>query len=185
MVSKLNSERQAGESAGGAMSRIYQRIGFMGLWNGLGVRIIMIGTLTGLQWSFPLSFLSSREFPCFLWFLEFFVCYCVFVQSLTRQVDLRFLQALLWIAYYWIDEEIKLGILSFYLFHYGAIECRGFLYVESMNFVSTHNLLSKTLPVFALFLGWDYVLRLRFARMQGHVILASLAQRWTSKPLSF
>jgi hypothetical protein len=53
MVSKLNSERQAGESAGGAMSRIYQRIGFAGLWNGLPVRIVMIGTLTGLQWYLP------------------------------------------------------------------------------------------------------------------------------------
>ena len=50
MVSKLNSERQAGESAGAAMGRIYKRIGFMGLWNGLPVRIVMIGTLTGLQW---------------------------------------------------------------------------------------------------------------------------------------
>jgi len=50
MVSKLNSERQAGESAGAAMSRIYNRIGFSGLWNGLPVRIVMIGTLTGLQW---------------------------------------------------------------------------------------------------------------------------------------
>jgi solute carrier family 25 (mitochondrial phosphate transporter), member 3 len=50
MVSKLNSERQPGESAGGAMSRIYNRIGFAGLWNGLPVRIVMIGTLTGLQW---------------------------------------------------------------------------------------------------------------------------------------
>jgi len=50
MVSKLNSERKAGESAGGAMSRFYQRIGFAGLWNGLGVRIVMVGTLTGLQW---------------------------------------------------------------------------------------------------------------------------------------
>ena len=50
MVSKLNAERQPGESAGGAMSRIYSRIGFIGLWNGLPVRIVMIGTLTGLQW---------------------------------------------------------------------------------------------------------------------------------------
>jgi hypothetical protein len=67
MVSKLNSERQPGESAGGAMSRIYSRIGFIGLWNGLPVRIVMIGTLTGLQWYltpsipfplFPLPFIS-------------------------------------------------------------------------------------------------------------------------------
>ena len=53
MVSKLNSERKAGESAGQAMSRIYSSIGFAGLWNGLPVRIVMIGTLTGLQW-YPL-----------------------------------------------------------------------------------------------------------------------------------
>jgi len=50
MVSKLNSERKAGEGAGAALSRIYGKIGFVGLWNGLPVRIVMIGTLTGLQW---------------------------------------------------------------------------------------------------------------------------------------
>jgi solute carrier family 25 phosphate transporter 3 len=65
MVSKLNSERKAGESAGGAMSRIYQRIGFAGLWNGLPVRIVMVGTLTGLQWYAPNTtsypFLASPE----------------------------------------------------------------------------------------------------------------------------
>jgi solute carrier family 25 phosphate transporter 3 len=42
MVSKLNSERKAGESAGTAVSRIYSKIGFGGLWNGLPVRIVMI-----------------------------------------------------------------------------------------------------------------------------------------------
>jgi len=50
MVSKLNANRQAGESFGAATSRIYGDIGFRGLWNGLPVRIVMIGTLTGLQW---------------------------------------------------------------------------------------------------------------------------------------
>lgn len=67
MVSKLNANRQAGEAFGAAMSRIYGDIGFRGLWNGLPVRIVMIGTLvsdrnyrvtgveanrfqTGLQW---------------------------------------------------------------------------------------------------------------------------------------
>ncbi|KAL9097495.1 MAG: hypothetical protein Q9165_000391 [Trypethelium subeluteriae] len=50
MVSKLNSDRKAGESAAAAMSRIYGNIGFAGLWNGLGVRIVMIGTLTAFQW---------------------------------------------------------------------------------------------------------------------------------------
>ena len=33
-----------------AVSRIYNQIGFKGLWNGLPVRILMIGTLTGCQW---------------------------------------------------------------------------------------------------------------------------------------
>jgi solute carrier family 25 (mitochondrial phosphate transporter), member 3 len=40
----------AGESAGRAVSRIYGNIGFTGLWNGLPVRIVMIGTLTAFQW---------------------------------------------------------------------------------------------------------------------------------------
>lgn len=38
MVSKLNANRQAGETFGAATSRIYKDIGFMGLWNGLPVR---------------------------------------------------------------------------------------------------------------------------------------------------
>lgn len=50
MVSKLNANRAPGEAFGGAMKRIYGEIGFGGLWNGLPVRIVMIGTLTGLQW---------------------------------------------------------------------------------------------------------------------------------------
>ncbi|KAG0650673.1 phosphate transporter 3 [Hyphodiscus hymeniophilus] len=50
MVSKLNANRQAGEAFGAAMGRIYKDIGFAGLWSGLPIRIIMIGTLTGLQW---------------------------------------------------------------------------------------------------------------------------------------
>jgi solute carrier family 25 (mitochondrial phosphate transporter), member 3 len=49
MVSKLNANRAPGEAFGAAMSRIYKDIGFSGLWNGLPVRIVMIGTLTGLQ----------------------------------------------------------------------------------------------------------------------------------------
>jgi solute carrier family 25 phosphate transporter 3 len=50
MVSKLNSDRKAGEGAGAALARIYSKIGVKGLFNGLGVRIVMIGTLTGAQW---------------------------------------------------------------------------------------------------------------------------------------
>ncbi len=43
MVSIMNKR-------GGTVSSIYADIGFKGLWNGLGTRIFMIGTLTGLQW---------------------------------------------------------------------------------------------------------------------------------------
>ncbi len=43
MVSKLNAERAPGESFGGALSRIYAKIGFPGLWNGLPVRIVSGG----------------------------------------------------------------------------------------------------------------------------------------------
>lgn len=32
------------------MGRIYRNIGFAGLWNGVSVRIVMIGTLTAFQW---------------------------------------------------------------------------------------------------------------------------------------
>lgn len=44
VVSKLNNEK--GLTAVAAV----KRIGFAGLWKGLGPRIIMIGTLTALQW---------------------------------------------------------------------------------------------------------------------------------------
>ncbi len=40
MVSKLNADRAPGEGFGAAMSRIYAKIGFPGLWNGLPVRIV-------------------------------------------------------------------------------------------------------------------------------------------------
>jgi solute carrier family 25 phosphate transporter 3 len=43
MVSIMNKQ-------GGTVGEIYSRIGFNGLWAGLGARIFMIGTLTGLQW---------------------------------------------------------------------------------------------------------------------------------------
>lgn len=55
MVSKLNAYRKAGEGFGAVTSRIYADIGFVGLWNGLPVRIVMIGTLTGLQWMIYVS----------------------------------------------------------------------------------------------------------------------------------
>ncbi|KEF60062.1 uncharacterized protein A1O9_04912 [Exophiala aquamarina CBS 119918] len=63
MVSKLNADRGAGEGFGAAMSRIYGKIGFSGLWNGLPVRIVMIGTLTGLQWMIYDSFKIFMGLP--------------------------------------------------------------------------------------------------------------------------
>ncbi|KAF4213786.1 hypothetical protein CNMCM8980_005927 [Aspergillus fumigatiaffinis] len=63
MVSKLNANRQPGEAFGAAMGRIYKDIGFMGLWNGLPVRIVMIGTLTGLQWMIYDSFKIFMGLP--------------------------------------------------------------------------------------------------------------------------
>lgn len=55
MVSKLNAEKGDGEGAVKAMGRVYRQIGFVGLWNGLPMRIAMIGTLT------------VREFCLFGW----------------------------------------------------------------------------------------------------------------------
>jgi len=49
MVSKLNNMKTEG-SLMSNVSTIYKQIGFAGLWRGLGTRIIMVGTLTGLQW---------------------------------------------------------------------------------------------------------------------------------------
>ena len=49
------------------MARIYGNIGFRGLWNGLPVRIVMIGTLTAFQWliydSFKVSILLDPAPP--------------------------------------------------------------------------------------------------------------------------
>ncbi|OQD77277.1 hypothetical protein PENDEC_c003G00208 [Penicillium decumbens] len=63
MVSKLNANRQPGEAFGAAINRIYGEIGFRGLWNGLPVRIIMVGTLTGLQWMIYDSFKIFMGLP--------------------------------------------------------------------------------------------------------------------------
>ncbi|KAK5630083.1 hypothetical protein RRF57_005798 [Xylaria bambusicola] len=63
LVSKLNANRQPGEAFGAAVARNYRDTGFMGLWNGLPVRIVMIGTLTGLQWMIYDSFKIFMGFP--------------------------------------------------------------------------------------------------------------------------
>ena len=49
MVSIIN-KRGSTESAAVQAKQIYGEIGFKGLWSGLATRIVMIGTLTGLQW---------------------------------------------------------------------------------------------------------------------------------------
>lgn len=63
MVSKLNSNKKAGESAGRAMNRIYGDIGFRGLWAGLPIRVVMIGTLTAFQWLIYDSFKVALGLP--------------------------------------------------------------------------------------------------------------------------
>ena len=47
MVSILN-KKSSSAPVGQQVREIYSDIGFKGLWNGLGARIIMVGTLTGL-----------------------------------------------------------------------------------------------------------------------------------------
>lgn len=63
MVSKINKEKLPTEGTGECLSRIYARIGFSGLWTGLGTRIIMVGTLTGLQWLIYDSFKAYVGLP--------------------------------------------------------------------------------------------------------------------------
>ncbi|OTA84561.1 hypothetical protein M434DRAFT_400402 [Hypoxylon sp. CO27-5] len=63
LVSKLNANRKPGEAFGAAVARNYKDMGFMGLWNGLPVRIVMIGTLTGLQWMIYDYFKMFMGFP--------------------------------------------------------------------------------------------------------------------------
>lgn len=62
MVSKLNAYREPGEAFGTVVGRIYKDIGFKGLWNGLPMRIIMVGTLTGLQWMIYVSIRIYLQF---------------------------------------------------------------------------------------------------------------------------
>ncbi|KAK6221136.1 Cu/Pi carrier [Pestalotiopsis sp. IQ-011] len=63
LVSKLNANRGAGEAFGAAVARNYRDVGFRGLWNGLPVRIVMVGTLTGLQWMIYDYFKVFMGFP--------------------------------------------------------------------------------------------------------------------------
>ncbi|OLL23857.1 putative mitochondrial phosphate carrier protein [Neolecta irregularis DAH-3] len=63
LVSKINAQKQTGEGSFATVGRIYKQIGFSGLWNGLPVRILMIGTLTGLQWLIYDTFKVAMGFP--------------------------------------------------------------------------------------------------------------------------
>ncbi len=58
-----NASKQAGESTGQLVSRIYKDIGFSGLWTGLTTRIFMVGTLTALQWFIYDSFKVYTGLP--------------------------------------------------------------------------------------------------------------------------
>jgi solute carrier family 25 phosphate transporter 3 len=47
VVSKLNNvSKESGQGVGS----ILKDLGFRGIWRGLGARIVMVGTLTALQW---------------------------------------------------------------------------------------------------------------------------------------
>lgn len=63
MVSKITSDKKPTETTGQALKRIYGQIGFAGLWNGLAMRIVMIGTLTGFQWLIYDTFKVSVGLP--------------------------------------------------------------------------------------------------------------------------
>ncbi|KAF6016369.1 hypothetical protein HII12_000115 [Brettanomyces bruxellensis] len=63
LVSKINNDTRPGESLGQAVGRHYKKMGFKGLWNGLGIRIVMIGTLTGCQWLLYDSFKLMSGLP--------------------------------------------------------------------------------------------------------------------------
>ncbi|ANZ77825.1 BA75_04849T0 [Komagataella pastoris] len=58
MVSLMNNNKE-----GLSVAQLYQKIGFSGLWNGLGIRIVMIGTLTGFQWLIYDSFKVYSGLP--------------------------------------------------------------------------------------------------------------------------
>jgi solute carrier family 25 phosphate transporter 3 len=54
LVSKLNNKAKSGNSPG--VGALIKELGWNGLWRGLSQRIVMIGTLTALQWLFYDSF---------------------------------------------------------------------------------------------------------------------------------
>ncbi|KAI9226797.1 MAG: mitochondrial phosphate carrier protein [Piptocephalis tieghemiana] len=64
LVSKLNNVSKApGESTASVSLKIMKDLGFAGIWRGLGARIVMIGTLTALQWFIYDSFKVNVGLP--------------------------------------------------------------------------------------------------------------------------
>ncbi|EGT47294.1 hypothetical protein CAEBREN_03621 [Caenorhabditis brenneri] len=57
LVSKLNQDANA------SVGSLVKKLGFAGLWGGLGPRIIMVGTLTALQWFIYDSFKVAMNLP--------------------------------------------------------------------------------------------------------------------------
>ncbi|OAF66659.1 hypothetical protein A3Q56_05621 [Intoshia linei] len=57
VVSKLNQKK------GGSIVSVAKELGFKAMWKGLGPRIIMIGTLTALQWFIYDSFKVAMRLP--------------------------------------------------------------------------------------------------------------------------
>ncbi|PIC24414.1 hypothetical protein B9Z55_017766 [Caenorhabditis nigoni] len=57
IVSKLN------QNASSTIGSLVKELGFSGLWGGLGPRIIMVGTLTALQWFIYDSFKVAMNMP--------------------------------------------------------------------------------------------------------------------------
>jgi len=62
MVSKINKLQMAG-GLGEKVKVIYGEIGFAGLWKGFWPRVVMIGTLTGLQWFIYGAFKAAVGLP--------------------------------------------------------------------------------------------------------------------------
>lgn len=63
LVSQINKHKNPGETFIQASTRIYSKIGFVGLWNGLLTRMFMAGTLTGTQWLIYDAFKASVGLP--------------------------------------------------------------------------------------------------------------------------
>lgn len=57
IVSKLNKNPEKG------VVTIMKELGFMGMWSGLGVRIVMVGTLTAFQWFIYDTFKVATGLP--------------------------------------------------------------------------------------------------------------------------